>query len=78
MTQKHLMKLADHFPDILIAESEVPGIHYLYDSCGDKIAVAPSGRALALTREGPVLRLTVQQARTLCEELLGLAEVMGG
>lgn len=78
MTQKHLMRITDRFPDILIAESEVAGIHYLYDACGDKVAVAPSGRALAETREGPVLRLTVRQARTLCEELLGLVEVLGG
>lgn len=78
MTQYNLMRTEDRFPDVLSVESAVKGIHYLIDNESRYIAIAPSGWTLAETREGPLLRITREQARTLCEELAGILEVYGG
>ena len=75
MTEKMLSQLESRYPDILTAESEVKGLHYLYEAGLDKVAIAPSGGVLAYVRQEPVLRLTAKQAVEMAHELLALLEV---
>lgn len=75
MTEKMLIQLESRYPDILTAESEVKGLHYLYEAELDKVAIAPSGGVLAYVRQEPVLRLTAKQAVEMAHELLALLEV---
>lgn len=75
MTERTLIQLESRYPDILTAESEVKGLHYLYEMGLDKVAIAPSGGVLAYVRQEPVLRLTAKQAVEMAHELLALLEV---
>ena len=75
MTEKMLIQLESRYPDILTVESEVKGLHYLYEMGLDKVAIAPSGGVLAYVRQEPVLRLTAKQAVEMAHELLALLEV---
>ena len=75
MTEKMLIQLESRYPDILTAESEVKGLHYLYEAGLDKVAIAQSGGVLAYVRQEPVLRLTAKQAVEMAHELLALLEV---
>ena len=75
MTEKMLIQLESRYPDILTAESEVKGLHYLYEAGLGKVAIAPSGGVLAYVRQEPVLRLTAKQAVALAHERLALLEV---
>lgn len=75
MKTRTLLKVEGKYPDILTAESEVKGLHYLYEMGLDKVAIAPSGGVLAYVRQEPVLRLTAKQAVEMAHELLALLEV---
>ena len=75
MTERTLIQVESRYPDILTAESEVKGLHYLYEAGLDRVAIAPSGGVLAYVRQEPVLRLTARQAVEMAHELLALLEV---
>ena len=75
MTEKMLIQLESRYPDVLTVESEVKGLHYLYEAGLDRVAIAPSGGVLAYVSQEPVLRLTARQAAEMAHELLALLEV---
>lgn len=75
MTEKTLIQVESRYPDVLTMESEVKGLHYLYEAEMDKVAIAPSGGVLAYVSQEPVLRLTARQAVKMARELLALLEV---
>ena len=75
MTERMLIRIERRYPDILTAESEIKGLHYLYEAGLDRVAIAPSGGVLAYVSQEPVLRLTARQAVEMAHELLALLEV---
>lgn len=58
MTEATIFRIESRYPDILTAESEVKGLHYLYEAGLDRVAIAPSGGVLAYVSQEPVLRLS--------------------
>ena len=78
MTEATIFKIESRHPEILTMESEVRGLHYLYEASPSQIVVAPSGKALAYIGQEPVLRLSAEEARTMAREILELLEVNGG
>ena len=52
MTERTLIQLESRYPDVLTAESEVKGLHYLYEAGLDRVAIAPSGGGAGLRFPG--------------------------